>query len=116
MPTIKGPFKLTGGVDFKKILDKAIGKTKITLPFTATGWKSEKNSDLVKGGKVLAAEDKKVKKTVEKKVKTETKKYTKTEIAAENRNWQVNKIKELGGNVIPRLETGRVKMILKLQG
>ena len=39
-------------------------------------------------------------------------------VYAQNKRWQVDKIKELSGNTnakIPRLEGGRVKLILKLQ-
>ena len=47
-PTIKGPMKFENSEEmFGKIKDKV----KIKLPFSATGWRSTKNAQLVKGGK-----------------------------------------------------------------
>ena len=50
--------------------------------------------------------------------KDEVEKYTYNEIKAENKLWQVAKIRELGGEdaKIPGLESGRIKLILKLLG
>ena len=48
--------------------------------------------------------------------KEEVKKYTYNEIKAENKKWQIDKIKELGGDKIPGLEGDRINLILKLQG
>ncbi len=43
--------------------------------------------------------------------------YTATEIKAENRKWQTEKIRELGGAdvKIPTFESGKIKLILELQ-
>jgi len=60
MVKIKGPIKISGGFNAREFLKKNLGDIKMKLPFAATGWKSEKNSDLVEGGKT---EVKKVKKT-----------------------------------------------------
>ena len=47
MTTIKGPIKMTGGFNARKFLEEKAKDVKIKLPFTAKGWKSTKNSDLV---------------------------------------------------------------------
>lgn len=47
MPTIKGPIKI-GGKDGKSAVD-FIKEGTVKLPFTATGWSSTRNSDLVTG-------------------------------------------------------------------
>jgi len=61
MVKIKGPIKISNGFNARKFLEEKIGDIKMKLPFTATGWKSAKNSDLVEGGKVEAPVVKKVK-------------------------------------------------------
>ena len=61
MPTIKGPIKISGGFNAREFMEKNMKDIKMKLPFTATGWKSAKNSDLVEGGKVV--EEKPVKKS-----------------------------------------------------
>ena len=45
MPTIKGPLNIAGG-DLNKLITENVH---IKLPFTATGWKSERNAELVTG-------------------------------------------------------------------
>jgi len=52
MPTIKGPIKIKNGFNAREFLEKHSKDAKIKLPFSATGWKSKKNSDLVTGKKV----------------------------------------------------------------
>jgi len=47
MPTIKGPIKITSGFNARKFLEENAKDVKIKLPFTATGWKSDRNADLV---------------------------------------------------------------------
>jgi len=47
METIKGPIKISGGFNAKKFLEENAPDVKIKLPFKATGWKSDKNADLV---------------------------------------------------------------------
>jgi len=48
MVTIKGPMKIK--MNGKTISDLVLEKiTEPSLPFTATGWKSEKNQELVTG-------------------------------------------------------------------
>jgi len=47
MTTIKGPINIKGGFDAKKFLKENAADAKIKLPFTATGWKSDKNAKLV---------------------------------------------------------------------
>jgi len=58
MVKIKGPIKISGGFNARKFLEENMKDIKMKLPFTATGWKSKKNSDLVENGSVS-----KVKKT-----------------------------------------------------
>jgi len=58
MVKIKGPIKMSGGFNAKKFLEEHTKDVKIKLPFTATGWKSAKNSDLVDGGKKLVKKKK----------------------------------------------------------
>jgi len=65
MPTIKGPIKMKGGFNARKFLEENAKDVKIKLPFTAKGWKSTKNSDLVDGEKIAK---KVVKKEAKKKV------------------------------------------------
>ena len=74
MVIIKGPFKMSGGFDSRKMAEKLLGDPKkMKLPFKATGWRSSKNSDLIDGGKQLGSvPEKEVKekvKKVEKKLK-----------------------------------------------
>jgi len=64
MPTIKGPFKISGGFDARKFLEDKLGEVKVKLPFEATGWKSKKNSNLVPGA--VEEKPKKEKKKVKK--------------------------------------------------
>ena len=54
MGIIKGPFKLErkGSVGIANVVRKFGG----SLPFTAKGWRSTKNADLVKGGKPITRE------------------------------------------------------------
>ena len=59
MPTIKGPIKMSGGFNARKFLEEHAKDVKIKLPFTATGWKSERNSDLVTGKKEKVKKNKK---------------------------------------------------------
>jgi len=59
MPTIKGPIKMKGGFNARKFLEEHTKDVKIKLPFTATGWKSERNSDLVTGKKEKVKKNKK---------------------------------------------------------
>ena len=47
MTTIKGPIKMSGGFNAREFLAEKAKDVKIKLPFTAKGWKSTKNSDLV---------------------------------------------------------------------
>ena len=61
MVKIKGPIKISGGFNARAFMEKNMKDIKMKLPFTATGWKSAKNSDLVEGGKVV--EEKPVKKS-----------------------------------------------------
>lgn len=65
MTTIKGPLIIKMG-HFGKVIQEAIdkGEVNISLPFTATGWKSIHNSGLVEGGVVLeeTTEPKEIKK------------------------------------------------------
>ena len=49
MTTIKGPIKMSGGFNARKFLEEKMKDVKLKLPFTATGWKSAKNADLVEG-------------------------------------------------------------------
>ena len=49
MTTIKGPIKIKNGFNAREFLEKHTKGVKIKLPFSATGWKSAKNSDLVEG-------------------------------------------------------------------
>jgi len=67
MPKIKGPIRIRNGFNARKFLEDKIGDSKMKLPFSATGWKSTKNSDLVPGGKPLGNIKEEVK--PEKKVK-----------------------------------------------
>ena len=48
--------------------------------------------------------------------KSEQKKFTRSGLFAESKEWQVDKLKELGVDKIPRFEKGRVDLILDLQG
>lgn len=41
MPTIKGPMKITG-FNAEKFLKENLKDVKVSLPFEATGWKSDK--------------------------------------------------------------------------
>jgi len=50
MPTIKGPIKISGGFNAGAFLKDKVKDITLKLPFSATGWKSERNADLVKGG------------------------------------------------------------------
>ena len=59
MPVIKGPIKITGGFNVRRFLEKELGEAKVKLPFKAKGWKSDKNSDLVEGGKSIKVKKKK---------------------------------------------------------
>ena len=52
MPTIKGPKVIPKGNIAKYIAENMGGKPGV--PFKATGWKSEFNSDLVEGGAPLS--------------------------------------------------------------
>jgi hypothetical protein len=42
MPTIKGPLKFNKGFDAAKFIAEKSTDIKVSLPFTATGWKSSK--------------------------------------------------------------------------
>ena len=73
MVTIKGPLKISGGFDSRKMAELLLGDSKkLKLPFKATGWRSERNSDMVDGGKLLTPDSKKkVEKKVERKLNEE---------------------------------------------
>jgi len=51
MVTIKGPINIKGGFNAREFLKEKAGDIKMKLPFSATGWKSAKNADLVTGKK-----------------------------------------------------------------
>ena len=53
MVKIKGPIKISGGFNAREFMEEQVKNIKLKLPFTAVGWKSSKNSDLVEGGKVV---------------------------------------------------------------
>jgi hypothetical protein len=54
MPKIKGPLRVNmNGRTLGDLIKEKAEDLKNSLPFTATGWKSEKNSDLVPGGAQL---------------------------------------------------------------
>jgi len=58
MTTIKGPINIKGGFNAREFLKEKAGDIKMKLPFSATGWKSAKNSDLVTGKKEVAVSKK----------------------------------------------------------
>ena len=63
MVKIKGPIKISGGFNAREFMEKNMKDIKMKLPFTATGWKSAKNSDLVDGGSAKVEEEKPTKKS-----------------------------------------------------
>lgn len=72
MTTIKGPIHIKNGFNARKFLEEKAKDVKVRLPFSATGWKSDRNADLVTGGVKEVEEVKEVKKT---KVKPKKKKF-----------------------------------------
>jgi len=51
MPTIKGPLKVNmNGKTIGDLIKEKAQDLKNELPFKATGWKSQKNSQMVPGG------------------------------------------------------------------
>jgi len=95
MTTIKGGFKISKGKQIPKELLKYV-----KLPFKATGWKSEKNSEYVTG----------IKKP---KVKPIEVKYTKDYLFALSKKEQIKILRELGVEKIPKTEKSRVNKIIK---
>ena len=64
MVTIKGPINIRmDGRPISSLIDEKVKEVKTSpkLPFEAEGWQSEKNHDLVKGGKKLVKGKEKVK-------------------------------------------------------
>ena len=89
-----------------------------------TYWRYKKNQSIVKHGTTSIADitAKPTTKEIEEKSTTsdapeEIKKATFTEkfLFAQSKTWQVNKLKELKADKIPRYEKDRVALILKLQ-
>ena len=79
MTKIEGGFSTKDPESMKKLLTAIVDKGNIKLPFTATGWTSERNSHLVTGKKAETSVPKEMKeerpsKEVEKKVVKEVRK------------------------------------------
>lgn len=108
MPTLKN-FKLRNGKMSADNLEEL--RNSASLPFTATGWKSTQNSDLV-GGKELSQPTKQ-----EAKEESSSKpKFSEEELYALNKSEQVALLGEHGvsGKEVPRKEKERVELLLKL--
>ena len=93
MPIIKGPIKFTGGFNARAFLKTKLGDmTKTSLPFTATGWKSERSPVIVENNeveKVSTLVDKK-----HKEIKKKAKKLIKSKLSVEKLDKEGNVIDE----------------------